>query len=708
MDDAELLEDLLDQWEEAKENGHSIDAETLCSQVPHLLPKLKEQIKKLEGFDDRATLNLVHTQPSKNAPEQELSILSSLTGLNFVGEGSLGVVYSANDRALHRRLAIKFLRERFSGDTKLCTDFVREAEITSRLDHPGVVPVLGIGKTDDGGRLFYAMRYVDGNSFDIAINELHEGTIHFDDTKFRNLLSSFVSICKTVAYAHSRGIIHRDLKPENIMIGKYGETLVVDWGLAIFVDDIDRSKFVESLRPITKSAPDSEQQRAGTPAFMAPEQFENTPSIEFASDIYSLGGVLYNLITNEIPIDAESLSELKTKKLSGQIPPTTNHQPQVPAALNAICMKALATVPHERYATAMELAKDVERFLSDEPIEAHQDTAGQRFSRWLRHNAGVVQAGIMGLIVLIFVSAVFSVGLYSYSQGESEARQSGILYLSELAAQTLAGEMNRRFLVLGSTAQEPEFKNSLAECLKDPKDEERWAVTSNILNQRAKYYSKQYGIESYAWFVALNDGLGTQIARAPERKESGERYSSLGKSYIGREYFHGLGPKPIDDTSGIKPLRKPHLTAPFLGTHSEFVLAFSIPVFQSENPTDDEEPMAVIGMAVQLGNLTQLKQKDGLALAYANEVYFDRLGIKGMIIQHQAYESGEVKQLNSQYLERILTQKAWFSPNYQDPMAEVDPALKGDWLAGMTLVELKDNDWGMESTGWIVIVQERP
>src|SRR5262249_11176450 len=192
--------------------------------------------------------------------------------------------------------------------------FLLEAEVTGRLEHPGVVPVYGLG-TSDQGRPFYAMRFVRGQSLKEAIDRFYQADEHpgRDPAErtlaLRQLLGRFIDVCQAIAYAHSRGVIHRDLKPANILLGPYGETLVVDWGLAKVVgrDDPPPQPAAElTLRPASHSG--SSETVAGTamgtPAYMSPEQAEGRlERIGPASDIYSLGATLYCLVTGRPPLN---------------------------------------------------------------------------------------------------------------------------------------------------------------------------------------------------------------------------------------------------------------------------------------------------------------------------------------------------------------------------------------------------------------------
>lgn len=236
-------------------------------------------------------------------PPDQLSVDGKITELKFHAKGGLGVVYVAKDQRLQRQVAVKFIHEHLLDNDECRQRFELEAEVTGRLEHPGVVPLYGVGR-DEHQRLFYYMRYIDGTTLEESIRKLYgiEQSLERSDwqgLEFRRLLTSFVSVCKTVAYAHNRGIVHRDLKPDNVMLGRFGETIVVDWGLAVPVvrDERFRISGEHTLLPASGSGSGSSSgQGVGTPAYMSPEQTSGLAPTP-ASDVYSLGATLYKIIT---------------------------------------------------------------------------------------------------------------------------------------------------------------------------------------------------------------------------------------------------------------------------------------------------------------------------------------------------------------------------------------------------------------------------
>lgn len=311
--------------------------------------------------------------------------------LRPLAKGGIGQVSVALDEELQRQVALKELQTYHADNPESRARFVSEAEITGRLEHPGIVPVYGLGFQADG-RPYYAMRLIHGETLRETIRRFHRGDglgIEPGDRLLaRNqLLRRFISVCDAVHYAHSRGIVHRDIKPGNIMLGPYGETLLVDWGLAKLASEQDRFLISEGKEsseqdrlpiPEGKESPPVWDTRlvqthegafVGTPQYASPEQAAGIAErIGPASDIYSLGATLFTILTDRAPFEDEQIQDVLNNVRLGRFPRPTQVNSRVPKLLEAICLRAMAPLPRGRYKTARELAEDVERFLSGEPI----------------------------------------------------------------------------------------------------------------------------------------------------------------------------------------------------------------------------------------------------------------------------------------------------------------------------------------------------
>jgi serine/threonine-protein kinase len=329
--------------------------------------------------------------------------------------GGLGQVSLARDEELNREVALKEILPKHADDAEARQRFLVEAEITGSLEHPGVVPVYGLGQYADG-RPFYAMRLIRGDNLQTAIEEYHsQPTAPDRELRFRQLLGRFVDVCNAVEYAHNRCVVHRDLKPSNVMLGKYGETLVVDWGLAKAIGH--RAAPCDSVelpvRPVSAESSTATLMGSvvGTPAYMSPEQASGRVDLLTpAADIYSLGATLYHLLVGRAPFKSNDWDELLGSVQLGRFEPPRAVLHDVPKPLEAICLKAMARRPSDRYASARGLADDVERYLADEPVAAYPDRLVGRIGRWMRrHRAAVVAAG--GIITVVAASLAIGVVL---------------------------------------------------------------------------------------------------------------------------------------------------------------------------------------------------------------------------------------------------------------------------------------------------------
>ncbi len=333
-------------------------------------------------------------------------------------EGGLGTVSVALDQELQREVALKEIKEQYVDSPEARARFLLEAEITGALEHPGIVPVYSLGSYGDG-RPFYAMRFIKGDSLKQAIQQFHHptpraerpaGSADFHSLAFRKLLGRFVDVCNAVAYAHSRGVLHRDLKPGNIMLGKYGETLVVDWGLARTAKDATTAQSSELVVRPTASASGSTLTVAGmamgTPAYMSPEQAAGRlDQLGPPADVYSLGATLYHLLTGQAAFAGSDPVELLAQIQLGEFPRPRQVMAEVPAALEAICLKAMAVELRDRYATTRELGEEIERWLADKPVRAWPEPWTIKTGRWVRGHKPLVSGMAAALLVGMFATA---------------------------------------------------------------------------------------------------------------------------------------------------------------------------------------------------------------------------------------------------------------------------------------------------------------
>jgi WD40 repeat protein/serine/threonine protein kinase len=411
---------------------HDNDPEKSLAAIAVPTP-LRQELRSLADDDLQASLGHVTSElPSTVAftPGPDGGLRYQV--LRPHARGGLGEVFVALDQELHREVALKEIDAKHADDPHSRGRFVREAEITGGLEHPGVVPVYGLGRYADG-RPFYAMRFIRGETLKEAIAHFYESPRHalaHGDLDFRQLLSRFVAVCNTAAYAHSRGVIHRDLKPANVMLGKYGETLVVDWGLAKAVGreaaPAGDGPAEPTLVPVLSDSAAHTLTGAplGTPAFMSPEQAAGRLDLVGpASDVYSLGATLYSLLTGRAPFEHPDVGLLLALVKWGRFLPPRQVNRSVPPALDAVCRKAMAPDPSGRYATALELAADVERWLADEPVSAWREPWAVCARRWLARHRSLVTAAAAAVVVAVVGLTVGLVLLAAAADKEAQARK---------------------------------------------------------------------------------------------------------------------------------------------------------------------------------------------------------------------------------------------------------------------------------------------
>ncbi len=424
MDNETRVDDLVDRWEVMQGGSTPLTIEELCADCPELVAPVRRRIAILRAMDSALETEVQWpraanwagdgAEPSHALPE----VVRATTVYRPRGrhdQGGLGVVYTAHQEELDRIVALKRIRPDMLHD-QARRRFLREAALTARLQHPGIVPIYGLGQDEAGP--FYIMPMIQGRTLQQAIKAFHgDEALRRDPGRrglhLRGLLQHFVTACNTVAYAHDQGVVHRDLKPSNIMLGAYGETLVLDWGLAKqFGDESVRDDGGDGPSP-NPSSDDvtATGQVLGTPNFMSPEQAKGEPAGP-AADIFSLGLVLYAIVTGEAAFETAGLQgvdPLKAVREAAIVPPR-RRDPRLSRGLEAICLKALAARPEDRYPTARALAEDVTRWLGDEPVSAWREPLGPRARRWARCNrTTVTAAGVALLASVVGLAAVLVV-----------------------------------------------------------------------------------------------------------------------------------------------------------------------------------------------------------------------------------------------------------------------------------------------------------
>jgi tetratricopeptide (TPR) repeat protein/tRNA A-37 threonylcarbamoyl transferase component Bud32 len=320
----------------------------------------------------------------------------------YHAHGGIGEIWLAEDAEIGRQVALKRLRKRREDQQDR---FLVEAQITGQLEHPGIVPVHDLG-VDEGGRAFYVMSFIHGQTLKAAIEEHHAGgpaSAEQGAVQFSRLLEVFVKVCQAVAYAHHRGVVHRDLKPDNVMLGPFGEAVVLDWGMAKVRGAPEPNAAVPPVRPTYGSGSSETQAGAvmGSPPYMAPEVADGRAAdADERTDVYLLGATLYHVLTGQAPRQGRSQQEIVELARTVPPPPPRRLRPDLPRALEAICLKAMAHRTQDRYANALELCRDMERYLAGAPVTAYREPALVRAVRWGKRHRRALGRSLAAAVVL--------------------------------------------------------------------------------------------------------------------------------------------------------------------------------------------------------------------------------------------------------------------------------------------------------------------
>ncbi len=337
----------------------------------------------------------------------------------------MGEISVARDQELGRQVALKQILSDKADHNGYRQKFQIEAEITGNLEHPGIVPVYGLGVGPDG-RPYYAMRLVHGDNLSTQIKQFHErmaiGAVDYSSVDFHGLVDRLIDVAQAIRYAHSRGVLHRDLKPGNILVGKYGETLVINWGLARLpysptqsTEGTSDDSQLQSMPPLVIQSGSNvdatmQGQILGTVGYAPPEQLNGRVDlITERSDVYSLGAILYQMMVSHPPIqtgDGRRLADVIQETIEGRVTPPRQADRRIPKPLAAICMRALACEPNDRYKSVAALIEELERWKADQPVLAAPDSIADRLLRLARRYRAAAMSTAAALLAIAIVAAV--------------------------------------------------------------------------------------------------------------------------------------------------------------------------------------------------------------------------------------------------------------------------------------------------------------
>jgi tetratricopeptide (TPR) repeat protein len=353
----------------------------------------------------------------------------------------MGAIVRIMDNDIRRPVAMKV---NLSGeDPERIDRFVEEAQVTGQLEHPNIVPVHELGMNLEG-KVYFTMKLVKGESLESVVDGVAEDKPGYREAyPLSHLLQIFLKTCDAVAFAHSKGVVHRDLKPENVMVGRFGEVLVMDWGLAKVLgrDDPAREVWVQTARSEQPAGRTMEGEVFGTPSYMAPEQAQGkVDAVDEASDVFALGGILYKILTHEAPYSGKNVTEVLMRAEVGTVLPPRKRTPSqgIPPVLESICLKAMATKKPDRYASVGDLIADIRAYLDHRLVPTHRYGLGSRFLHFVqRHPAGSLAGGVAG-ILLTLGGALAGVLLQRADSERAKAREKEALAAAERSRAEMA------------------------------------------------------------------------------------------------------------------------------------------------------------------------------------------------------------------------------------------------------------------------------
>lgn len=384
------------------------------------------------------------------SPDELRSILKLKSQNNFsefpenrtLGLGGTGAVFAVQDPQLNRMVAMKVLRPKHRNEIRYLDGLIREARITAQIDHPNIIPVYQIGILNDAGA-YFSMKLVEGENLRSVLKKLEAGDEEYIERYSLNtLLDIFISICNAISFAHSKGILHRDLKSSNIMLGAFGETLVMDWGMAKYRVERDSAEYGQKIDLSSEIAEQVSEENItqfdtmdgclhGTPAFMAPEQAMGlNDEVDERTDIYGLGAILYCMLTWErSPFDPDlSVNQILKLASSGEVVRPRKRAPKrkIPFELEAICRKAMAKNQEDRYLTVAELISDIRAFRELRPVVAFSKRRPYKWAKYIHRNPMILNGAIVFLFGVIGVLMVLAVSFQMRGRSILEVAEKSI------------------------------------------------------------------------------------------------------------------------------------------------------------------------------------------------------------------------------------------------------------------------------------------
>jgi len=674
----------------ACESGRVVDRKGFIAQYPELASELEVFFS---NHDDAERLSRPFRElATSGQADWEGRVFGDYEILGVIGWGGMGVVYRAKHRRLNRVVALKMIR---AGKLAMDEDVRRfrgEATAAASLSHPNIVPIYEFGEHE--GHQYFAMELIEGRTLD-----RHEHDFRSDPHEAAHLMAI---MAQAAHHAHVRQIIHRDLKPGNILVDDSGQPHITDFGLA---------KQAESDEKLTES-----NVILGTLAYMAPERFSDKVQLLTTSvDTWSLGVILYELITGQVPFRGETQMDTieKIRKQDPVSPRSINRN--IPEDLEAVCLKCLEKEPERRYGSALGLAKDLGRYLNGEPTDAKPVNWIERAWKWCKRKPGT--AGLVVATAIILFAATFgTIFRVAENTAREEAVEKGLVYTAKLVAHLVRHRVEQWGQTVKETSESPELRKILEEWNRfaegHPGENREKLIQSDEGRRLQKFCEalhqarlREPAFENWH----LLDREGTLVGRTPYQPKT------LGQNFRERDYFQGLlrhmksgkGSSP-HVSGGFRSVSDDHykfdIGWPVLGENGEFLGVVAI----------------AIGVHSTLG-LHDLHDKERKVILVApwdsnrrpNDPVPAKTPAEHLLFVHPGYQKAGEDAVGIDIPELSIVgvrtcgeelslpdsgNRSIGLRDYRDPFSKRDPAYAGRWMAGLASVG---------NSGFVVIVQQK-